>query len=101
LLVIAGQIEIDPAHREAAVAAAVEMMDETLRESGCISYVFSGDLTDPSRFRIFEEWESQEALDAHFASPHMARFQKAMGGFGIVDMQVKRYEISKVGSLGG
>jgi hypothetical protein len=31
----------------------------------------------------------------------MARFQKAMGGFGIVDMQVKRYEISKVGSLGG
>jgi quinol monooxygenase YgiN len=101
MLVIAGEIEIDPAHREVAVAAAVEMMDETRRESGCISYTFSGDLTEPGRFRIFEEWESQDALDAHFASPHMARFQQAMGGFGIVQMSVQRYEISKVGPLGG
>jgi quinol monooxygenase YgiN len=101
LLVIAGQIEIDPAHREVAVAAAIDMMEATRREPGCISYTFSGDLADPGRFRLFEEWESQEALDAHFASPHMARFQKALGGFGIKDMQVKRYEIAKVGPLGG
>ncbi len=100
MLVIAGSIVIDPAKREAAIAAALEMMKVTRQEAGCISYTFSADLTDPGGFRIFEEWESQAALDAHFKVPHMAKFQAAMGGFGVKDLQVKRYEISSVGPLG-
>jgi quinol monooxygenase YgiN len=101
MLVIAGTISIDPEKRDAAVAAALEMMRETRKEAGCISYTFSGDLGDPGGFRVFEEWESQEALDAHFATPHMAKFQGEMGGFGIRGMDVKRYEVASVGPIGG
>lgn len=60
---------------------------------------FSADLDEPGRFRIFEEWESEEALRAHFASPHMARVQKAVGGLGVREMAVQRYEVAKVGPL--
>jgi quinol monooxygenase YgiN len=101
MLVIAGTIAIDPAGRAEAVSAATVMMAETLKEPGCISYTFSGDLTDPGGFRIFEEWESQEALDAHFKAPHMAAFQAAIGKVGVREMKVKRYEIASVGPLGG
>ena len=101
MLVIAGTISIDPEKRDAAVGAAVEMMQATRQEAGCISYTFSADLTEPGGFRIFEEWESQEALDAHFKAPHMAKFQAAMGGFGVRDMQVQRYEIASVAPLRG
>jgi quinol monooxygenase YgiN len=100
MLVIAGTIEIDPANREEAVTAATEMMTETHKESGCISYTFSGDLSDPGAFRIFEEWESQEALDLHFKAPHMAAFQAKIGKLGVRGMKVKRYEIASVGPLG-
>lgn len=100
MLVIAGTISLDPSRRDAAIAAALEMMEETRKEEGCLSYTFSADLADPGGFRIFEEWESQAALDAHFASPHMARFQAAIGGLGIREMDVKRYEVGKVGPLG-
>ena len=47
MLVVAGVIGIDPANRDAAVAAALRMMEETQREPGCISYTFSADLADP------------------------------------------------------
>jgi hypothetical protein len=30
----------------------------------------------------------------------MASFQKAMGGFGVKEMAVKKYEVSSVGPLG-
>jgi quinol monooxygenase YgiN len=100
MLVIAGTISIDPEKREAAIGAAVEMMEETRKEAGCISYTFSADLSEPGDFRIFEEWESQEALDAHFKAPHMARFQGAMGGFGVRGMKVQRYEIASVAPMG-
>ena len=100
MLVIAGSISIDPAKRAPAIAAALEMMSATHEEKGCISYTFSADLSDPGEFRIFEEWESQQALDAHLKSPHMAKFQAAMGGFGVRGMKVQRYEIASVGPLG-
>lgn len=99
MLVIAGNIRIDPANRDAAVAAATQMMAETQKEAGCISYIFSADLSDPGGFRIFEEWESADALAAHFEAPHMAKFQKTIGGLGVQEMNVQRYEVSSVGPI--
>ncbi|MCP4005251.1 MAG: antibiotic biosynthesis monooxygenase [bacterium] len=99
MIVVAGRIQLDPANREQAVAAAVEMMRETRKEAGCISYTFSTDLSDPGEFHIFEEWESQQALDAHLASPHMAVFQQTFGGFGITAMDVQKYQVSSVGPI--
>lgn len=101
MLVIAGHIRIDPANREAAVAAAAEVMEETHKEPGCISYTFSGAIDDEALFHLFEEWESQEALDAHFKTPHMAKFQSAMGGFGVKEIKIQRYEVSAVSKLMG
>jgi len=99
MLVIAGEIEIDPGRRAQAIAAATRMMTETRREPGCHSYVFTADLVDPGCFRVFEEWESQAALDAHFASPHMAEFRQAMAGLGVRRADIRRYEIASVGPL--
>ena len=99
MIVIAGCIRLDPEKREAAASAAKEIMTETHKEPGCISYTFSADLEDPGSFRIFEEWKDDAALKEHFSTPHMAAFQKAMGGFGIREMAVQRYEVSSVGPL--
>jgi quinol monooxygenase YgiN len=99
MIVIAGHFVLDPSKREQAVGAAREMMSETRKEPGCISYTFSADLDEPGRFRIFEEWESDEALTAHFQAPHMARLQQAMGGLGVREMKVQRYEVTKVGPV--
>ncbi len=101
MLVIAGHIRIDPARRDAAVAAAAEVQAETRKEPGCLSYAFSSDLDDEGLFHLFEEWESEDALDAHFATPHIAVFQGKVAGLGVKEMNVKRYEIASVGPLGG
>lgn len=100
MFVIAGKITIDPENRDTAVTAATEMMKETHKESGCISYTFSADLEDPGCFRLFEEWELQAALDAHLKAPHMARFQAEIGKIGVRQMKVQRDEIASVGPLG-
>ena len=98
-LVIAVSLKIDPAKRDEAAAAALEVMRATRAEPGCVAYTFSTDLEDPSRIHVFERWASPEALDAHFRAPHMAAFQKKMGGFGVSDMKVEKFEIAKAGPL--
>jgi len=99
MIVIAGHIRLDPSKRAEAIAAARTMMEATRREPGCAAYVFSADLEQEGVFRIFEQWESQEALDAHFKAPHMAEFQKAIPGLGVKEMAIQRYDVSKVGPL--
>jgi quinol monooxygenase YgiN len=99
MLVIAGTIAIDPTKREVAIAAAKEMMTATRREPGCRAYTFSLDLDDPGRVHLFEHWDSQTALDAHFQTPHMARFNAAVEGLGVREASLQKYEVSTVGPL--
>lgn len=99
MLVIAGTIRMDPARREAADEAALEMMKETHKEEGNLAYTFSADLEDPGLIYIFEKWESQEALEIHFGAPHMAAFQAKMGDFGVKDVSIEKFEIASVGPV--
>ena len=99
MIVIAGNIEIDASSKDAANAAAIVMMRETAKEAGCALYRFAWDMEFPNRIIIVEEWASEDALKAHFASLHMAAFQKAMGGFKILGRSIKRYEVSSAASL--
>ena len=71
------------------------MEEETRKESGCLKYVSSVDIHDSTIVRIYELWESMEALEPHFRTPHMADFQKALAGIQTKSMEAKVYEINK------
>lgn len=101
MLVVSGEIEIAAADREKALAAIAPMVEATRREAGCQSYAFYESVEAPNRFRIFEEWDDAAALEAHFASAHMAIFQGVLGGLKVLAMDVKRYEVTKVGPVRG
>jgi quinol monooxygenase YgiN len=49
-------------------------------EPGCRRYTFAATLADPSRFVLVSEWESEEALDAHYKSEEFAKFQLGLDG---------------------
>ena len=66
MIVIAGTIPIKPERREEAKQLALQMAAATHAEAGCLTYQFYADLADPNTFFIFEEWESEEALQRHF-----------------------------------
>jgi quinol monooxygenase YgiN len=78
MIVIAGSIPTRPEARAEAIAAGLAMQTATMAEAGCQQYSFSFDMADPSLVRLFEVWDDQESLDAHFKMPHMAAFQAAL-----------------------
>ena len=93
MIVIAGKIQVRPERREEAVRAALAMVEATRREQGCVSYAFYGDLVDQGTFFLFEEWESDAALAAHFQSEHMARFQQQVPALIAGPPSIKRYAV--------
>jgi quinol monooxygenase YgiN len=99
VIIITGLVAVRAEMREEAVALGRWMAEETERESGCVRYRFYADLADPNLFLLFEEWETEAALRAHFQTPHMARFTAALPGIVGAPPVITRYEISGKGPL--
>jgi quinol monooxygenase YgiN len=101
MLIIAGTLDVQPDQREKLLELAVALMKATHAEPGNHEYVFSADPLDPGRVRVFELWESEEALAPHMAQPHMAEFGKALSELTVTGSSIIKYTISGSGPLGG
>ena len=99
MILVAGYVMMKPEQREKAAQVALKMAAATKREAGCIAYDFYADLADANRFHVYEEWESDEALQAHFQTPHMAEFQQALPDLIASPPNITRYEVSSSSRL--
>ncbi|WP_299324319.1 putative quinol monooxygenase [Parasphingopyxis sp.] len=91
MIIVEGWVRMEAGELDRLHDAAVAMIEETRKESGCISYSYGRALEEPDVMRIAEIWEDQDALNAHFQAPHMATFNQALSGAKITGVSVKTY----------
>jgi quinol monooxygenase YgiN len=53
------------------------ILTPTRSEAGCITFDLLTDINDPTVFMLYENWESQAALDQHFEQPYVKKVLKA------------------------
>ncbi len=99
MIIVSGVMTVDPAKHDRMVELARDVAAASLEEPGCRAYGFWADPDQPGRFRVFEEWASQEALTEHFAAPHFAAFGEGLGEVGVTSMDVHRYIDPEVADL--
>ena len=90
-IIVTGSFDLDPAKRDAAIEVFTTCMAATRAADGNEGYTFSADLEDPGRFHVVEHWASQEAIDEHMASPHLAELMGAMGGLGVTGVSLTQW----------
>jgi quinol monooxygenase YgiN len=99
MIVISGSIPVKPELRDEAAQLALEMQKATCAEPGCRTYCFSFDLADPNTIRIFEEWESEDALNSHFQTEHMKKFQQNAPRLLAGKLSATKYTVSASAAL--
>lgn len=92
MLIVTGLVEIAVENMEAAEKAIQSMVRETQQETGCITYEICAVVGAKGRFRVYEEWQDQAALEAHFESPHMAEFRATLGDIGVLSSNIYKIE---------
>jgi len=94
MVVITGTVRI----REGALEAARPVMEAVLTasraEKGCVHYAYAVDVLDPTVIHITEQWESEEDLRAHLATPHVALWRSHWEDLGISDRRLTLHEVS-------
>ena len=74
---------------------AVAAMEKASRaEPGCIEYVFSTEINNPTSIRIIEHWKDIDSLKVHFTLPHMAAFNEAIRKNPPKSVDVKMFDAS-------
>lgn len=96
MVIVAGQITVEPQQRDSYLAGCVSLVREARRAAGCIDFAISADLLDAGRINIFEHWESQAAVEA-FRSGGPSDDQTAA----MLSASVAEYDIAAVRSLFG
>jgi quinol monooxygenase YgiN len=74
VLLVVGRVKCDVEKREELTALLRRMQDDSRREKGCLRYGFFAAVEDEQSFIAVEEWEDRQALDRHFAQPHLHEF---------------------------
>jgi len=88
-------IKIDPKQRDQALEGADELIQLALKEHGCLAYTWAADKMLDDTIHVFEEWEDQESLAAHFTAPSFFGMSEHLGKHGLLGAEAKKYLVSK------
>lgn len=101
MLLVIGRVQCSPENRDELVAAFEEMQDNSRQEEGCLRYGFFAAVEDPLSFVAVEEWADREALDRHFAQPHLHEFAKRLGGLVSARPEVAIHTVTETSGFPG
>ncbi len=104
MIVAVGRVRTDAAKREELVRVGQGVASASRNEAGCLGYRLYEDTERENEFVFVEEWESQEALEQHFATPHVREFMKAVPATLVAPPDVKFHTIAStmdIADVGG
>jgi quinol monooxygenase YgiN len=93
MIIIAGHEIVQPAERDAHVAAFRDLVTRARAFDGCLHVAITADSVDPARINTVEVWTDADALD---------RFRAQADGPDVgepLEMHVKRYDATDGGPL--
>lgn len=86
-------LEVDPARLDEFVAAITAQAAASREEPGCLRFEVARQLDNPAVFALSELYTDREAVDAHYASPHFARWKEAVGTGLVLNRKSVRGEV--------
>ncbi|RAK59320.1 antibiotic biosynthesis monooxygenase [Phenylobacterium hankyongense] len=92
-VLIAGTMRVPPQNLAALKPHMHAMLAASRAEDGCVEYSYGEDVAEPGLIRVFEVWRDQAAIDAHFKTPHMAKWRAAGAELGVSDRRLFSYEV--------
>ena len=92
MIMIIGTVKLAPDKLAGAREAMERMVTASRAEQGCIGYSYAQDVLDPETVHVIEKWRDRDAVQFHFATPHMAAWREVMGSLGLNGRDLKVFE---------
>jgi quinol monooxygenase YgiN len=94
MILVIGRVRCAEEQRDELIGLLEKMQSDSRREEGCLRYGFFAAVEDPLSFVAVEEWADREALDRHFAQPHLHEFTRGLLGLVSERPEVAIHEVA-------
>lgn len=78
MVVVAAMIKVLEGKGDEFEKEAGKLVPKVLKDPGTIAYAIHRSTNDPSKFFVYEKYESQEAFQHHSSTPHFQEFTRAI-----------------------
>jgi quinol monooxygenase YgiN len=99
MIVVTGYVQTDDERRAQMVEIGQTVAAASRGEDGCLGYRVCQDTEDANTIVFVEEWEDDDALKRHFATPHIATFMAAVPSVVAAPPVVKFHSIASTRDL--
>ncbi|MCR2044058.1 putative quinol monooxygenase [Anaerosalibacter massiliensis] len=93
MIKIVARSVIKPGKKEEFLSLAEELIAESRKEKGCMSYDLYEDINNPNCLAFIEEWKDEEAIKIHNASPHFTTVVPKLGELREKSPEINLYKI--------
>lgn len=92
----------DPSQRDAIVARSAPYQQATREdEPGCLVYCFAADPVQPDLIQVYELWEDEAALAAHFEHPNYLNMREMLNEAGLASAVSRKLRIDATAPVYG
>lgn len=96
MIIVTARVTLKSGEHETFLSAVAQITPSSRAEPGCISYHCYADPFSKHDFLFVEEWDSQDALNAHFETAHFIAFSKIMAECTVGSPIVKMYQVNDI-----
>lgn len=99
MIVVIGRVRTDADKRSDLIRLGQAVAAASREEDGCISYRLYEDTETANEFVFVEEWDSNAALQRHFATPHIGEFMREIRAAIVGAPDVKFHTVASTAGL--
>lgn len=99
MIILHASFPIDPDRRGEALDLADTLVERSNEEPGTIEYRATTDVGDEHVIRFFEQYENEEALEAHTETEHFQTFEERLPDLLAGEPKVVQFEVSDATEL--
>ena len=81
MIVINAEFYIIPEQKQQFLNEISELIKESRKEEGCLSYQIYQAVTDENNFVMVEKWENPQAIELHNTMSHLQKFAKKVPNY--------------------
>lgn len=93
MIVMHAAMPIDPDSREQALDLMRDLAEQSRAEDGVVDYRVVTDVEDPNVVRVMEQYEDDDAVQAHMSSDHFESFQAEIAPHLAGEPELYRFEV--------
>lgn len=97
--IIYAEIDIQDEKRMGLLEALNPLIEKVRAQTGCVRYDWNMDSSNNGRINVYEEWEDEAALTAHFAGDNFKAMGAKIGEFGVLGAKARKFSINQEGSV--